>query len=471
MSIDSNNFLTRRQWLKAAGTGLGMIGMANVMAQDKVLNPFKTRTGQFKPKAKYLIHIMFNGGLSHVDSFDPKPLLEKFDGKPLPKKLKTEFATGGAYASRFKFKKYGQSGIPISNMFPHLGQHADDLCVIRSMHTDIPNHEPGLLMMNTGDNILPRPSMGSWINYGLGSENQNLPGFIVLSPGGYPVSGAANWRSAFLPGIYQGTYIDTNNTRIDKLIENIRNRKVTSAIQRKQIDLLSELNAKHLAKHKGEVEFDSRMKSYELAYKMQLEATDAFDLSKEPQSIRDMYGHTPQCRQLLMARRLIEKGVRCVQLFHAPGNAWDHHFNIDKEHSRLAGQVSQGIGALITDLKQRGLLDETLILIGGEFGRTPVVELPRNGGKIDKNFKPGRDHNNHGFSCVLVGGGVKGGTIYGATDEFGFEAVEDKVHVHDLHATILKLMGIDHEELTFRFSGRDFRLTDVEGYIVNDIIA
>jgi hypothetical protein len=471
MSTNMQSLLTRRQWLKAAGTGLGMIGMAGLLAQDKIVNPFEGRPGQFRPRAKHLIHIFINGGLSQVDSFDPKPLLEKYDGKPLPKKLKTEFATGGAYASRFKFTNYGKSGMPISNMFPHLGQHADDLCVIRSMYTDIPNHEPGLLMMNTGSSVLPRPSMGSWLNYGLGSENRNLPGFIVLSPGGYPISGADNWRSSFLPGIYQGTYIDTNNTRIDKLIENIRNRNVTTAIQRKQIDLLGELNEKHMTRHPGETEFDSRMKSYELAYNMQMEATDAFDLSQEPQSILDMYGSTPQCRQLLMARRLVERGVRCVQLFHAPGNAWDHHFNIDQEHSRLAKQVSQGIGALITDLKQRGLLDETLILIGGEFGRTPVVELPHSGGKIDEKFKPGRDHNNHGFSCVLAGGGIKGGYIHGATDEFGFEAVENKVHVHDLHATILSLMGIDHEELTFRFSGRDFRLTDVEGHVVHEIIA
>ncbi|MCM8538474.1 MAG: DUF1501 domain-containing protein [Lentisphaeraceae bacterium] len=471
MLTNTDKLITRRQWLQAVGSGIGTIGMASVMGQEKASNPFKAKPGQFLPKAKSLIHICINGGLSQVDSFDPKPLLEKWDGKALPRTFKTEFKTGGAYASRFKFKKYGQSGMPISNMFPHLGQHADDICVIRSMHTDVPNHEPGLMMLNTGDNILPRPSMGSWINYGLGSSNQNLPGYIVLSPGGYPVSGAANWRSSFLPGIFQGTYIDTKNTRIDKLIENIRNRKVTSTIQRKQIDLLSELNAKHLAKKAGEAEFDSRMKSYELAYNMQLEATDAFDLSKEPQHILDMYGKTPQCRQLLMARRLVERGVRCVQLFHAPGNAWDHHFDIDRLHAKNAAECSQGVGALITDLKQRGLLDDTLILFSGEFGRTPVVEMPRGGAKIDKNFKPGRDHNHHGFSCWLAGGGVKGGHIHGSTDEFGFEAVEDKVHVHDLHATILKLLGIDHEELTYRFSGRDFRLTDVEGYVVNDIIA
>lgn len=462
-------FIDRRDFLSKAGIGMGMLGLSMLSAEEKKHNPLKARSPHMKPKAKRVIHIFCNGGASHIDTFDPKPLLDKYAGKKLPVHFKTERETGGAYPSPFKFKNYGESGIPISEIFQHMGKHADDLCVVRSMHTNVPNHEPSLMMLNCGDAILPRPSMGSWINYGLGSENDNLPGFIAMCPGGVPIKGGANWRSAFLPGIFQGTHIDTKHQDIDKLIENIRNKTITRAAQRAQMDLLQEFNEMHLKKREGDKELKSRIHNYELAYKMQMEATDAFDITKEPQYIRDMYGNSVQSRQCLIARRLVERGVRFIQLYHGDGQPWDHHDEIENGHRRLANESSQGIAALIEDLKQRGLLDETLIVWGGEFGRTPTVELPKPGANQGK--QNGRDHNNHGFTMVLCGGGVKGGKIYGSTDEFGFAAVENKVHIHDLHATILNLLGLDHEELTFRYSGRDFRLTDVEGHVVKDIIA
>ena len=464
-----DNLVNRRSFLSRAGMGMGMLGMGMLSADEKKHNPLKARSPILLPKAKRVIHIFCNGGASHIDTFDPKPLLDKYAGKKLPVHFKTERETGGAYPSPFKFKNYGQSGIPISEIFSELGEYADDLCVVRSMHTNVPNHEPSLMMLNCGDSILPRPSMGSWINYGLGSENDNLPGFIAMCPGGVPIKGGANWRSAFLPGIFQGTHIDTKHENIDKLIENIRNKRITRSAQRAQLDLLQEYNQQHLDMREGEKELKSRIHNYELAYKMQMEATDAFDISKEPQYIRDQYGKSVQSRQCLIARRLLERGVRFIQLYHGAGQPWDHHDEIESGHRKLAGESSQGIAALIGDLKQRGLLDETLIVWGGEFGRTPTVELPKPGANQGK--QNGRDHNNHGFTMVLCGGGIKGGKIYGATDEFGFAAVENKVHIHDLHATILHLMGLDHEELTFRYSGRDFRLTDVHGNVIKDIIA
>jgi len=465
-----NESIDRKKFMAKAAMGMGMLGLANLAKADDLRhNPLLARPPQMAAKAKYVIHIFANGGASQLDTFDPKPLLEKYAGQKLPKHLKTERETGGAFPSPFKFKKYGQCGMDISEIFSHLGPHADDMCVIRSMHTNVPNHEPSLMMMNCGDAILSRPSMGSWINYGLGSECDNLPGFIAMCPGGMPIKGSANWRSSFLPGIFQGTHIDTKHESVEKLIANIRNDRVKNIAQRAQLDLLQEFNHQHLLDRNDESELRSRIHNYELAYKMQMEATDAFDISREPLHIREMYGSSVQCRQLLIARRLIERGVRFIQLYHGDGQPWDHHDEIETGHRKLAQESSQGIGALLTDLKQRGLLDETLIVWGGEFGRTPTVELPKPGANAGK--ANGRDHNNHGFTVWMAGGGVKGGTIYGATDEFGFEAIENKVHIHDLHATILKLMGLDHEELTFRYSGRDFRLTDIEGHVLNDLIA
>jgi hypothetical protein len=410
-----------------------------------------------------------NGGPSHVDTFDPKPALAKWAGKPLARNLRTERRTGAAFPSPFTFARHGKSGLEISDLFPHLARCADELCVIRSMHADVPNHEPSLMLMNCGEARLPRPSMGSWVTYGLGSENQNLPGFIAMCPGGYPIQETQNWQSAFLPGVYQGTYIDTRHTDIDKLIENVRNTALPRDQQRRQLDLLRRLNERHQHKRSRDARLEARIQSFELAYRMQMEASDAFDVSREPARIRDLYGPGVHARQLLIARRLLEKGVRFVQLWHGQGQPWDNHDDLAVGHRRLARQCDQGIAALLTDLKQRDLLKDTLVIWGGEFGRTPTVELPTpgaNAGKIN-----GRDHNHWGFSMWLAGGGVRGGIAHGATDEFGFQAVENKVHVHDLHATILHLLGFDHEKLTYRHAGRDFRLTDVHGNVVREIIA
>ncbi|MBX7105275.1 MAG: DUF1501 domain-containing protein [Gemmataceae bacterium] len=434
------------------------------------LRPLAARPGHFPGKAKHVIHIFANGGPSHVDTFDPKPSLVKYAGKLLPSpNLKTERKTGAAFPSPFKFAKHGESGLEISELFPHVAASADDLCVIRSMHADVPNHEPSLLLMNCGEARLIRPSLGSWLVYGLGTENQNLPGFVVLCPNGYPIQESQNWQAGFLPGIYQGTHLDTKHTDIDKLIENIRNRGLSIKDQRRQIDLLQELNRQHQADRKSDAQLEARIQSYELAFRMQTEASDAFDVAKEPQSIRDMYGPGVHGRQMLIARRLVERGVRMVQVWHGGGQPWDSHDDLEVTYRKLAKDCDQAIGALLKDLKQRGLLDATLVVWGGEFGRTPTVELPTpgaNSGKIN-----GRDHNHYGFSMWLAGGGVKGGLAYGATDEFGFQAEQNKVHVHDLHATMLHLLGFDHEKFTYRYAGRDFRLTDVHGHVVHDILA
>jgi hypothetical protein len=433
-------------------------------------NPLAPKQPHFPGKAKRVIHIFANGGASHVDTFDPKPALEKYAGKLLPmENLRTERKTGAAFPSPFKFKKYGKSGIEVSELFSNVAESIDDIAVIRSMHADVPNHEPSLLLMNCGEARLIRPSLGSWVTYGLGSENQNLPGFISMCPGGYPIQESQNWQSGFLPGVYQGTYIDTQHTRIEKLIEHIKNNFTSLPEQRQQLDLLQALNEKHRAKRKEDAQLEARIQSFELAYRMQIDATDAFDINKEPEHIRKMYGEGTHARQLLIARRLLERGVRFVQLWHGAGQPWDNHDDIEVNHRRLAKECDQPMGALLKDLKQRGMLHDTLVIWGGEFGRTPTVELPTpgsNAGKIN-----GRDHNHHGFTMWMAGGGVRGGYIHGATDEYGFAAAEKKVHVHDLHATILWLLGFDHEKLTFRHAGRDFRLTDVHGQVVKELLA
>ena len=396
--------------------------------------------------------------------------MAKYAGKPLPNpNLRTERKTGAAFPSPFKFKKYGQSGIEISEIFSPLGQHADDLCVIRSMHADVPNHEPSLMLMNCGDASLPRPSVGSWITYGLGTENQNLPAFVVLCPRGYPIKDTENWQSAFLPGSFQGTYVDTQFNQVDKLIANIRNRTITTKEQRRQLDLVQEMNRRHAARRQNEAALQARIQSFELAYRMQMEATDAFDVEREPKHVQEAYGSNVEARQLLIARRLVERGVRYVQVWHGQGQPWDSHDDLRERHRALAGQISKAIAALLTDLKQRKLLEDTLVICGGEFGRTPTVELPQKGANAGK--VNGRDHNHYGFTVWLAGGGAKGGYVHGATDECGFQAVEKKVHVHDLHATMLNLLGLDHKKLTYRFAGRDFRLTDVHGNVVSELIA
>jgi len=482
-----DSLLTRREMLCKCGTGFGAMAFGSMMADlglaqaaqaaegpaaggRTFVNPLSPKSPHFPVKAKRVIHLFMNGGPSHVDTFDPKPLLNKYHGQPLPKEnLRTERKTGAAFGSPFKFQKYGQSGIEVSELFQHTAQHIDDIAVIRSMHADVPNHEPSLLLLNCGDARLVRPSLGSWLTYGLGTENQNLPGFIAMCPGGYPIQESQNWQAGFLPGVYQGTYIDTQNTDIEKLIEHIRNNYVSTPEQRQQLDLLQTLNQRHQEKRQQDGQIEARIQSFELAYRMQMEASDAFDVSKEPQSVRERYGPGVQARQILIARRLIERGVRFVQVWHGAGQPWDNHDDLEVNHRRLADQCDRAIAALLQDLKERGLFEETLIIWGGEFGRTPTVELPTpgaNSGKIN-----GRDHNHYGYTTWLAGGGVKGGQAYGATDETGFQAAVNPVHVHDLQATILRLMGFDHEKLTYRYAGRDFRLTDVYGEVVSDILA
>ncbi len=448
----------------------GMMMQPSSNAGEIAFNPMLEKQPHFPTKAKHLIHIFANGGPSHVDLFDPKPSLQKYAGQAMPGETpRTERPTGTLFPSPFQFKPRGQSGIEISELFDKLAEHADDLCVIRSMHADVPNHEPSLMLMNTGESRLVRPSVGSWLTYGLGTENQNLPAFIAMCPRGYPIQESQNWQAGFLPGIFQGTYVDTQHENIERLIENSRNKYISLADQRRQLDFVQSLNAMHQANRVEDELIDAKVRSMELAFRMQTEAAEAFDVNLEPKSIRELYGNSVHGRQMLIARRLVERGVRCVHVWHGEGQPWDNHDHLEAEHRKLAGESDQPIAALLTDLKRLGLLDETLIVWGGEFGRTPTVEMPKEGSNAGT--MTGRDHNHYGFTVWLAGGGVKGGQAYGATDEFGFKAVENRMHVHDLHATMLHLMGFDHERLTYRWAGRDFRLTDVHGRVVHDLIA
>jgi hypothetical protein len=457
---------SRRRMLSNLGSGVGMVGLAGVMADAGLAgaapsvpeNPLAPRAPHFAPKAKHVIHLFMNGGPSQVDTFDPKPELARHAGKPMPAgHLSTERKTGNCFPSAFKFHKSGQSGVEVSEIFPEIAKRIDDICVIRSMHTNVPNHEPSLLMMTSG-NLQPiRPSMGAWLSYGLGTENRNLPGFVVLCPG-KPVVGPQLWGSSFLPGAHQGCHIQ--NLDPQKVIDHIRNGRISASSQRGQLDLINAMNREHRDARSGDDQLEARIQSFEMAFRMQTEASDAFDVSREPASTRALYGTGAYADSLIIARRLVERGVRTVQVFTGSGQPWDDHGNVVNGHRTKAQTTDKPIAALLADLKGLGLLDETLVLWGGEFGRTPTTE-----------GADGRDHNNHGFSVWLAGGGVKGGMAYGATDDFGFAAARDKVHVHDLHATMLHLMGINHEKLTYRYSGRDFRLTDVHGTVVREILA
>jgi hypothetical protein len=400
-----------------------------------------------------------NGGPSHVDTFDPKPLLTRHNGEPIPQEIKTNRnGRGKLMGSQYSFARYGQSGIEVSELFPEVAGCIDDICVIRSMQTDIPNHEPALLMMNSGQIQPTRPSLGSWLTYGLGTENQNLPGFVVLCPG-KPVVGPQLWSNSFLPGIYQGTHINNKSIDPKKIIAHLTNEKLARDPQRVQLDLLQRMNELHLADRPQDAQLEARIQSLEMAYRMQFEALDAFDISREPQRVRAAYGKGEFADACVIARRLAERGVRIIQVYYGNNQPWDDHADM-ANHRDHAQKSDRPIAALLKDLKARGLFDETLVIWGGEFGRTPASE----GSK-------GRDHHSLGFSMWLAGGGVKGGHVHGATDDLGFLAIQDKVHVHDLHATILHLMGINHEKLTYRYSGRDFRLTDVHGEVVSGIFA
>jgi hypothetical protein len=437
--------------------GLGVLGLAGLLS-DEVLAAAaaSVKPTHFPAKAKHVIHIFAQGAPSHIDTWDPKPALAKYEDQSLPG------LNGVAMPSPFKFSKHGQSGIEVSEVFSSVAEHVDEMAVIRSMYTDIPAHDVATVMMNTGSTRLQKPSMGAWVLYGLGSENQNMPGYVSLRPnGGSPPGGALNWGSAFLPGDLQATSINTSSATAEGMVPNIHNNYFSQNEQRKQLDLVQKLNAVHSRNLQKDPQLEARIQAFEMAYRMQMEATDAFDISKEPQNIRDLYGSTPQGKQLLIARRLVERGVRFVQVW---AGGWDHHDDLEDRLPKSAGEIDKPAAALLTDLKQRGLLDSTLVIWGGEFGRT--VTRDRNG-----NDNPGRDHNNRAFSLWLAGGGVKGGTVYGATDEFGARSVENKVHIHDLHATILHLLGFNHEQLTYRYNGRDFRLTDNFGTVVKGIIA
>jgi len=439
--------------------GFGALGLASLLSKD-VLAAVQTagqgKATHFPAKAKHVIHIFAQGAPSQVDTWDPKPELTRLNDQTLPG------LNGVAMASPFKFAKYGQSGIEVSEVFSAIAAHVDSLAVIRSMQTDIPAHDVATVMMNTGSLRMAKPSVGAWALYGLGSANENMPGYISLRPnGGSPPGGALNWGSAFLPGDLQATSINTAAPNVEGMIQNIRNEYFNRQEQRRQLDLVQKLNGMHSQNLQKDPQLEARIQSFEMAYRMQIEATDAFDITKEPQNIRTLYGDTPQGKQLLIARRLVEKGVRFVQVW---AGGWDHHQDIEDRLPESASEIDKPAAALLTDLKQRGLLDSTLVMWGGEFGRT--VTRDRNG-----NDNPGRDHNNKAASMWLAGGGVKGGTIYGATDDFGAKAVKDPVHIHDLHATILHLLGFDHTRLTYRYNGRDFRLTDNFGEVVKGILA
>ncbi len=456
-------FLTRRQFLNRVGLGLGALSLATLLdPMDLIaapgptpnLNPLAPRPPPFAGKAKSVIHIFAQGAPSQVDTWDPKPALTRMNGKTIG-------GDGVAMGSPFAFKPMGRSGIEVSELFSNIGQHVDDMAVIRSMYTDIPAHEVATVFMNTGSLRITKPSLGSWVVYGLGTENQNLPGFISLRTGGLPPGGAANYGSSFLPGVYQGSSINTQAPSVQQMIQNIRNQYLGKGEQRRQIDFVHQLDELQARNLQRDAALETRLQSYETAFRMQTEATDAFDIMKETPEVRIAYGNTAQGKQLLIARRLVERGVRFVQVWH---DGWDHHQDLEERITKKAGEIDQPLAALMTDLKQRGLLDSTLVVWGGEFGRKATKD--KNGYDT-----PGRDHNARAFTTWMAGGGIKGGVVHGATDEFGQEAIQDKVHVHDLHATILHCLGFDHTKLTYRFNGRDSRLTDVAGNIVQPVLA
>lgn len=454
---------TRRQMLAQTALGFGSIGLIGSLLQNGALG--KEASGvHFPATAKRVIFLLMNGAPSHVDTFDPKPALQKYEGEKPTEKLERQ-AKAGYKPSPFKFQPHGENGVVMSELFPNLARCADDLCVLRSMHTDQPNHEPGLLIMNSGNPQPIRPSLGSWVSYGLGSINENLPSFVTLCPG-LPVVGPQLWSSSFLPGQHQGMAVDTNNMAVESLVANLKHPSLSHEQQKPQLDLLQRLNRIHQAS-RPDAALETNIRAFEMAYQMQSEATDAFDISKETEMLRETYGKTTFAQSCLLARRLVERGVRFVQVHYvAKGQKqpWDTHSNNDDRHRTLCADADQATAALIHDLKQRGLLEDTLVIWGGEFGRTPYAQPNKDKKKV------GRDHHHSAFSMLLAGGGVKGGYTHGASDEFGMHAIEDRVHVHDLHATILHLLGINHEKLTYRYAGRDFRLTDVHGNVVREII-
>ena len=411
----------------------------------------------FAPRAKANIFLFLPGGPSHMDMFDPKPALAKYAGqRPDSVNLRTERTTGGLYPSPFKFQQHGKNGIWVSELLPKIASVIDDICVVKSMYTFNPTHTPARSLFHSGNIAATRPSMGSWISYGLGTENKNLPGFVVLGPGG---GGGPGARSGFLPARFQGTGFDDTQTRPESMIRDLRNKQLDGTKQRQQLDVVQALNREHEDSFGQDEYLDGRIQAMETAYRMQFEATDAFDIRQESKETREMYGNTNFANGCLLARRLVERGVRTVHVYYGPGQPWDDHSKINRNLQQRCPDMDQASAALITDLKQRGLLDEVAVVWGGEFGRTPVSESG-----------DGRDHNPYGFTMWMAGGGFKGGIAYGETDEFGFRAVDNRVSIHDLHATLLHVLGIDHEKLTYRYAGRDFRLTDVYGQVMKDLL-
>ena len=459
-----HTLFSRRRLLQSSALGFGWLAMADMLAAAEPL-----KTPHHKPRAKRVIFLFMKGGPSHLDTFDPKPLLDRDHGKPYPgSKPRVQFAqTGLLLKSPWKFQKYGQSGMPVSELFPNVAKCVDDICFINSMHGTNPAHGGAALKLHTGSDNFVRPSMGAWVAYGLGTENKNLPAFMTICPT-LAHGGVNNWGAAFLPADCQGVPIGNASVPVDKAkVKYIQNARTSVDLQRKQLDLLEEVNREHLARSGPDAALEGRLNSFELAFRMQSALPAVEDLSKESAATKTLYGlddptTAPFGQQCLLARRFAEAGVRFVQVTHSDSMVqWDQHSGLKKGHEKNAKEVDRPIAGLLTDLKQRGLLNDTLVIWGGEFGRTPAAE-----GTGD-----GRDHNPEGFTIWMAGGGVKGGFRYGSTDDYGWFAAEDKVHVHDFHATLMHILGLNHEKLTFRHAGRDFRLTDVSGNVVTDILA
>ena len=463
--------LSRRDALNRIGAGFGSLGLASMLnapvtqAAGFDASPLAPRPPHFASKAKHVIQLFMPGGPSQVDTFDHKPLMAKYAGqRPKVVDRKTLRNTkNGLFPSPFQFRPHGECGKYVSEIFPETAKCVDDICFVHSMHTDIPEHAGAMLMFNLGHLQPSRPSLGSWLCYGLGTENQELPGFVAMSPRAKPRGKAAHWGNSFLPGAYSGVYANIASMTPDSILQNLKNTSLPRAEQRQQADLLAQLNRMDLKRQQQDQKLESSIQAMEMAFKMQFAVPEAFSTETESKSTHELYGDTEYAKGCLIARRLVERGVRMVQISHSIDGydiAFDTgHGNIF-HHRELAQKCDQGIAALITDLKQRGLFEDTLIIWGGEFGRAPTSEGQK-----------GRDHDHYGFTVWMAGGGVKPGFSYGETDEFGCSAVKDRVHVHDLHATILHLMGLDHERLTYRYSGRDYRLTDVHGKVIEDVIA
>jgi len=461
------HFYSRRELLGRLGGGIASVALTDMLARQELLAA--PRSPHFAGKAKAVISVFCYGGASHIDTFDPKPELLKRQGQAMTgvgDVVVSQGNPGGLMPSPWSFKKYGQSGIEVSELFPHVAEHVDDLAVLRSMHSISNDHGPALYQMNTGTVLAGHPSVGSWLTYGLGTENENLPGFVVFTDyRGGPIGGAPNWGNGYMPAAYQGTQFRSVG---DAIVDLRPPKDVSDERQRRWLDLLGDLNRKHLEQNPADTELSARIASYELAYRMQTHASDAIDVSKESKATRNMYGLDEKItsyfgRQALMARRLVERGVRFVQLYSGGGNfepSWDAHFKLKINHDTHCKETDQPIAALIKDLKSRGLFESTLIIWHGEFGRMPISQ------RAD-----GRDHNQYGFTVWMAGGGIKGGTVVGATDDFGYKAVEDRKSIYDLHATILHLLGLDHEKLTYPHNGRDMRLTDVHGNVIHDVVA